>query len=131
MFDLILLHPRVVHFTIALFSLSVLLDILGTLLKRESFHVAAWYNLLFSGLAGVVTVVAGLLAESRVPHGDAAHELMEIHEMLGLIVLGGIIFLLGWRLVLRGKFPVKASFFLSYCWCCHSGGDVHRCLLWR
>lgn len=108
MFDLTYLHPIVVHFTIGLFVLSVLFDILGAITKKEKFKIAGWLNLLFAGAAGIVTVIAGLIAESRVPHVEAAHEIMETHETLGFITLGSILLLLVWRLFLKGKLPQKA-----------------------
>ena len=108
MFDIILIHPKVVHFTIALFSLAVLLDVIGMITKNEKFHWAALLNLIFAGAAAIVTVISGLLAESNVLHNDAAHEIMETHETLGFIVLGSILLLLIWRIILKGNFPGKA-----------------------
>ena len=108
MFDLTLLHPKVVHFAVALFSLSVLFDLLSVITKKETFHTAGRVNLIFAGAAGIITVITGLIAENRVPHVDAAHEIMEIHETLGFITLGSILLLLVWRLFLKGKLPEKA-----------------------
>ncbi|NOZ61029.1 MAG: DUF2231 domain-containing protein [Calditrichaeota bacterium] len=107
MIEIYLIHPVFVHFTIALFSLAVLLDILGRIFKKESFHVASWLNLLGSGLAVIATVIFGVIAESRAPHTDAGHELVKTHETIGFIVLGIILVLAIWRLILKGKLPVK------------------------
>jgi len=62
MFDITLYHPKIVHFTIALFTLAVLLDILGLVTTKHHFQNAAWLNLIFAGAAAVVTVITGLLA---------------------------------------------------------------------
>ena len=110
MFDVTLFHPKVVHFTIALFSLAVLFDLLGMIFKKEYFHRTAWLNLIFASAAGIVTVLTGLLAEANVVHNDAAHEIMETHETVGYFVLGAILILFIWRLVLKGEFPYKASY---------------------
>ncbi len=107
MIELYLIHPLSVHFTIALFSLSVLFDILGKLTKIEGFRSAAWFNLIFAGLSVIATVIFGLMAEGRAPHTDAGHQLLEIHETIGFIVLSIIIFLTIWRIILKGKLPVK------------------------
>ena len=107
MIKLYLIHPILVHFTIALFSLSVLLDILGKITKKEGFHSAAWYNLLFSSLSVIATVIFGSIAENRAPHTDAGHKLIEVHETIGFIVMGVIIILTIWRLILKGKLPLK------------------------
>lgn len=107
MFELYLIHPILVHFAIALFFLSVLFDILGKLTKKEGFHSAAWFNLLFASLSVIATVIFGLIAEGRAPHTDAGHELLETHETIGFIVLGIVLILTIWRIILKGKLPVK------------------------
>ncbi len=107
MIEIYLIHPVLVHFTIALFSLSVLFDILGRIFKKDSFHVAAWLNLIGGGVAVIATVIFGVIAESRAPHTDAGHALIETHETIGFIVLGIILVLAIWRFFLKGKLPVK------------------------
>ncbi len=104
-----LLHPVINHFTIALITISVLLDIIGLISKKESFHKAAWYNFIVGAIAGLFTVITGLIAEVSVAHGEAAHEIMETHETLGFIILGLVLILLIWRIITRGNFPVKGS----------------------
>lgn len=107
MIELYQIHPILVHFTIALFSLSALFDILGKLTNKEGFYSAAWYNLLFASLSVIATVVFGVIAKSRAPHNDAGHELLQTHETIGYIVMGIIIMLAIWRIILKGKLPVK------------------------
>jgi uncharacterized membrane protein len=109
MFEIALFHPKVVHFTIALFTVSVLLDLLGIVFKKEKFKIAGWYNLVLAGTAAIITVITGLLAEANVAHNDAAHEIMEKHETIGYMVLGFILVLLIWRIMLKGNFPQKLS----------------------
>lgn len=106
--NITLFHPIVNHFTIALFVLVVLLDILGRITKKEYFHTAAWVNLIFGAISGVLSLITGLLAEANVPHREAAHEIMETHETLGFIIVGAILILFVWRLILKGQFPTKA-----------------------
>lgn len=106
--DITLFHPIVNHFTIALFVLVVLLDSLGLITKKEYFHTAAWINLIFATIAGILSLITGLLAEANAPHVDAAHEILETHETLGFIIVVSILVLFIWRMVLKGKFPAKA-----------------------
>ena len=106
--NIALLHPIVNHFTIALFIVAVVLDIIGLLTKKEYFHTAGWINLVFAAISGVLSLITGLLAEGKVTHSEAAHEIIETHEALGFVIVGCIVVLLVWRLVLKGKFPVKA-----------------------
>jgi len=106
--NITLFHPIVNHFTIALFVLVVFLDILGLTTKKEYFHTAAWINLIFGAISGVLSLITGLLAEANVPHQEAAHEIMETHETLGFIIVGAILILFVWRLILKGQFPARA-----------------------
>jgi uncharacterized membrane protein len=108
MFDITLIHPIVNHFTIALFIIAILLDILGLITKKEYFHTTAWIDLIFAAISGVLSLITGLLAEANVPHVEAAHEIMKTHETLGYIILTSILVLFVWRLILKGKFPPKA-----------------------
>ena len=107
MIELYLIHPILVHFTIALFSMSVLFDVLAKLTKKQGLHSAAWYNLVFASLSVIATVIFGLIAEARAPHTDAGHALLKTHETLGFIVMGIILILVIWRIILKGKLPLK------------------------
>lgn len=100
-------HPLVVHFTIALFAVSVLCDLLGWLFKKESLHTVGWWNLLFGFFGALTTVVTGLVAEGSVGHNEAAHAIMQTHKTLGLIVLGTMAALFLWRVIRRGQIPQK------------------------
>lgn len=100
-------HPLVVHFTIALFFISVLCDVLGWLLKKESLHTVGGWNLIFGFFGAIVTVATGLLAERSVGHNDAAHAIMETHKTFGLILLSLMAALFLWRIFRRGQIPQK------------------------
>ena len=109
MFDLTLIHPKIVHFTIALFPMSIFFEIAGMLTKKESWKKASGLNLVFAGAAAVATVRSGLVAANNVAHNDAAHATMETHETIGYIVLGIILVLLVWRIVLKSAAVKKFS----------------------
>ena len=109
MFQLILIHPKIIHFIIALFPVVLLLDILGLITKNEKFHFAAWINLLFAGASAAAAVISGLIAEERVTHSEEVHEIMETHETIGIIVLIAVILLIIWRILLKGRFPKKGA----------------------
>jgi len=97
------IHPIVVHFTIALLTTAVVLDILGRILGKESLRSAGWWNLCAAALASIVTVISGVVAEGSLPHNEAIHEIMEMHERLGFIVMGIILALFLGRLLLEKK----------------------------
>jgi len=91
----------------ALLPLSVLFDLLGILFKRESLKAAAFWTLVFGVLGTGAAIVSGLVAEDVVQHSDQAHEIMETHETLALIV-GAIFALLAvWRIARRGVWNEK------------------------
>ena len=107
MIGIYLFHPMIVHFTIALFSFSVLMDILGLIMKKDSFHVASWYSLITSVVAVIFTVIAGAIAENMVKISPAAQDILEIHEKIGFSVVTIILSLAIWRIILKGKMPIK------------------------
>jgi len=103
MFEIHLLHPKVVHFTIGIFGAAVLFEIIAALIKKESLKHAATWNIYLAALSAASSIITSLLAESRVPHNEQAHEIMETHETLGYVILGIILVLAIWRLLLRNR----------------------------
>ncbi|MEC9291368.1 MAG: DUF2231 domain-containing protein [Pseudomonadota bacterium] len=77
-------HPVFVHFTVALFSASTGLFILGRLFnKREwakAIIKAAHINLWLGALATIATVSAGLYAYNTVNHDGPSHMAMTDHK---------------------------------------------------
>lgn len=103
-------HPILVHFTLALLSVSTLLFVAGTLIRKEPLHSqlasAARWNLWIGALAAVFTVLAGAYAFSTVPHSsEAAHMAMKNHRVWALSTAGAFIALALWSIMaaLRGK----------------------------
>ncbi|MBI4583542.1 MAG: DUF2231 domain-containing protein [Planctomycetes bacterium] len=99
------LHPPIVHFTIALVAASVLFDLLGVLLGKDSLHAAAWWNLLAGTIAVILTVATGLLAERAAEHDEAAHGVLEVHKAIGLTALAMTLALFTWRAFAKGRLP--------------------------
>ncbi len=96
------LHAALNDFPAALLLVSVLFDVAGALLKRETLKTVGFWTLL-TGVAGTAAAVAaGLLTEDVIDHSDQAHALMERHETFGLTVLAVFAVLAVWRLVRRG-----------------------------
>lgn len=91
------IHPLTVHFTIALFTMSVVFEVFGWIFKKESLKHAGWWNLLFASLAAISSVSTGLYAAATTPHNETIHEIMKVHRLLGFIVLASIIILFLWR----------------------------------
>lgn len=53
-------HPAIIHFPIALFIFSFLLDLLGILQRNFAFTKAGFYNLVAAAITGVLAVATGL-----------------------------------------------------------------------
>jgi len=93
------LHPRIVHFPVALLILATFLGVLALVFKskRDLFKELCFWNLLFGVAGAIVAVISGLIEEENLVHNEAIHELMETHELLGFIFsstfLGGFIWM--------------------------------------
>jgi Cu(I)/Ag(I) efflux system membrane fusion protein len=102
------IHPILVHFTLALVSISFLMHVLEYVVKRlnpknalgvEFGIVARWCLWLSMGFV-ILTGLAGLNAYYTVPHDEAGHAAMQTHKTAAivsftLILLVGIISI--WR----------------------------------
>jgi uncharacterized membrane protein len=107
--DVTMLHPIAVHFSVALLIIAVLLDLVGRLARKPALHSAAFINLSFAAIFAVVTVAAGMAAEVRLLISHAVHEVLDTHKLLGFATCAAIIGMSAWRLALRGAFPIKAG----------------------
>jgi uncharacterized membrane protein len=96
------LHAAVNDLPPALLPVSVLFDLLGIWLKRESLRAAAFWTLIAGVLGTAAAIGAGLMAEDVVQHSEAAHTIMGTHKTLAFIVLALFGLLAVWRIVRRG-----------------------------
>jgi uncharacterized membrane protein len=105
------LHPLFVHFPIALLSLFLLLELAGSIAGRPDWRkIADWF--LYSGtLFAGFTVVAGFIAAATVAHGEEVHEIMELHEHLGVSVFLLASTLSVWRFFARYCLQGIANYF--------------------
>lgn len=78
---LIPLHPKVVHFPIALFVSALVFDILSLIARKEGLHKAAVYMYAFAALLTPLVVRTGLWEEERIHLG---HPLLEKHRVFAL-----------------------------------------------
>lgn len=108
-FDIRLIHPTVVHFAIGLFVISVFFDLLGKLLKLQSFHQAGWLNLVIGAIAAMISVAFGMVAELHLKPSLIAHTTLDLHKILAFSTLAVISILLVWRVGLRGSFPARGG----------------------
>ena len=101
-------HPLVVHFPIALLSTAVLLDCLALVLKRPALHRAALWNLGLGTLGAGLAVWGGLRAAEVAKHTFAIHQVMELHQKLGIATLILGVLVVAWRLSTRDRLGVRS-----------------------
>ncbi|UCF65043.1 MAG: DUF2231 domain-containing protein [bacterium] len=96
------IHPFMVHFVIALFVMSVLLDILGWISRNEKLHFAAWINLIGASIGTLLAISSGLWDKNHILLTTESGKIMEIHESLAFISACLINLLALWRSGKRG-----------------------------
>jgi uncharacterized membrane protein len=98
-------HAALNDLPVALLLAAVLFDFGAALWKRESLKWAGIWTLWAGVLGGWAAVVAGELAEDSIDHGEAIHELMELHQTLALVTMGVFTAILAWKMYRRFELP--------------------------
>lgn len=94
-------HPLLVHFPIALVSVSALLHLAARVLKNQprcSKHCAvlAHTTLWIGALSALPTVILGWLASNSVNHDEAGHAAMSLHRTWALATILMLFILASW-----------------------------------
>lgn len=89
-------HPILVHFTIGLLSISALLYLAGSILKKENLLVVARWNLWIGAILTIGTVIAGFDAYNSVAHDAESHMAMTDHKNWALPTAGIFVVLALW-----------------------------------
>jgi uncharacterized membrane protein len=105
------IHPMLVHFPIAFLSAFFVLDLAGTLLKKQHVRDVASWLLYLGTIAAAFTVTAGFIAAGSVAHGEDVHSIMERHEHFGISVLSLATLLSIWRIKSCGMIQGGANCF--------------------
>ena len=105
------IHSMLVHFPLAFLSTFFILDVVGTLAKKQHWRNVASWLLYFGTVGAIFTVIAGLIAANTVAHGEEAHAIMEQHEYFGIFVLSLATVLSAWRWKTGGVIQGGANIF--------------------
>ena len=99
------LHPRIVHFPVALLITATVFGILALVFrnKRKKFMELLIWNLAFGVGGAFLAIISGLLEEKTLVHSDKIHEIMETHELLGFIFSGVLFIVLIWMILRKSK----------------------------
>ena len=109
-------HPVFVHFTIALFSVSVIMFVVSYFLKQgaiksQTLIVANW-NLWIGAAFTVITLIMGLYAYNTVAHDGPSHVQMTLHRDWAYITAASFLALLVWSILLKRKDSQPGLLFL-------------------
>ncbi|HRI48485.1 MAG TPA: hypothetical protein PK559_15370 [Ignavibacteriaceae bacterium] len=105
------LHPKVVHFPIALLMTYTLFEIIGTLFKKEVFTKSAYFLLLLGVIGAIVAAQTGEQAESVFENWTSASgNLLEEHEKYANITIWYFAILLVLRTLFVIYVDVKKKF---------------------
>ena len=79
-------HPLLVHFTVALVTISTVFFVLSKLVKGKAatFETVAKWTLWVGAALTVLTILAGFDAYNSVAHDDVAHKVMKVHRNYAL-----------------------------------------------
>lgn len=97
-------HPVIIHFPIALFIISVALDLVAICKRNPAMAKAAYYNLLAAALTAPVAVATGLIAWQWQFEGARLKGNLLLHLTFALAGSVMIWILCGWRIRQR-NFP--------------------------
>ena len=88
------IHPILVNFTAALIPVSVVSDILGKSLAKQTLRDTGWWTLCFASIITPFTAIAGWLFWMEDDNGVAD---MTIHKWLGTTLAMLLVGLVVWR----------------------------------
>jgi len=93
-------HPMLVHFTVALITVSAIFFVLSKTVKSkaDTFESVAKWTLWAGAGITILTVLAGFGAYNSVDHDDVAHKVMKVHRTWALLTGVAILLLTLWSL---------------------------------
>jgi len=96
-------HPMIVHFPIALLTCYFLLDCLGALRHKPQLRLIARWQLYLGASGAIAAAASGMVAANSVPHGADVHQIMEVHERIGITIAGLSSLLAIWRFIIKDR----------------------------
>jgi uncharacterized membrane protein len=97
------IHPFIVHFAVALYSISIFFDLFAFRTRKKQFSQCGFLILLLSGIAVLLAVVSGLVEENRITISSTAQSDFAIHETLAFVTASLIMVQVFWRIGLKNK----------------------------
>jgi uncharacterized membrane protein len=91
------LHPMVIHFPIALLTMSILCDGAGIMIKNTSLLNAGEWNLNFGLLFAIVGIITGTITDGDFGHMDNPFPIFSTHGSVQILSILGFSGLWVWR----------------------------------
>lgn len=91
------IHPAIVHYPIALITLSVIADLSSYLIGSESLESVGWWALIGAMGGAAVALIAGLFDMNREKIEDEAHKRVHTHMKVGFTLFAALAGLTIWR----------------------------------
>lgn len=85
-FHIHLLHPKLIHFPIALFLSAMGLEVLSLVIKKESLHRTALHIYILAALTTPLAVLTGL---QDAKHIHLNHPILTIHQNFAFLTMWG------------------------------------------
>ena len=85
-FHVHLLHPKVIHFPIALFLGAMGMEVLSLIFKKDNLHLTALHMYIFATFITPLVVLTGL---QEAEHLHLSHPILNIHRNFALLTMWG------------------------------------------
>ncbi len=110
------IHPIFVHFPIALLIVTGIIALINLLKSKYQLKKVVLWNLIFAAIGTIFTFVSGIKDANVIPHNKTIHEIMEVHEKIGISILIITSILSVWIIIRIFKMKKRENIY-SY-WCC-------------
>jgi uncharacterized membrane protein len=97
------IHPIIVHFPIALFTVSVAADLFGRIRPSVETSTLGFWCLVLAAFSAAGAVAAGLIDMYRADLAAETHGFVHLHRDIGYVLLGALMLLAAWRWRIRRR----------------------------
>jgi len=122
MFSLNFLHHQIIHFPIALLSISILFDVLGIYLNNDKLFFSSWCALLTGVLFSIIAIVTGFIADNVYGHMIEPFPIFQTHGSTQIIATVSFMVLCFWRYINNNTYKRPPVIYLIF-------GVIFVCIL--